>query len=133
MIRSNGLTLVEILIAIVILAVGVIGAMLMQTTGLRATRTSQVMQDLNADARSQLDLMRLRLSSESWNSPTTSGCDIRGTSNCSVEIRPCLVAGGQLDCRVASASEPAAHAVRVTVSQLENEVVLDTIILRSVD
>lgn len=133
MTRRNGLTLVEILIAILILAVGVIGAMLMQTTGLRATRTAQVMQDLNADARSQLDLMRLRLASEIWTSPTSTGCDIRGTSTCSVEIRPCLVAAGTLDCQVASTSDPAAHAVRVMVSQSENELVLDSIVLRSGD
>ena len=124
MTRRNGLTLVEILIAILILAVGVIGAMLMQTTGLRATRTSQVMQDLNADARSQLDLMRLRLANEVWATPMTGGCDIAGTSACSIEIRPCVVAAGELDCNVASATDPAAHAVTVRVSRQDQELEL---------
>lgn len=133
MIRQGGLTLVEILIAILILAVGVLGAMYMQTTGLRATRTSQVIQDLNADARSQLDLMRLRLARETWTTQTTGGCNIPGASDCSVTIRPCTVASGQLNCNASSVSEPAAYHVTVTVSTESDELELDTIVLWSED
>ncbi len=133
MIRPQGLTLVEVLIAILILAVGVLGAMLMQTTGLRATRTSQVVQSLNSDARSQIDLMRLRLATEVWTQPMTGGCDITGSSTCSVEIRPCIVTGGQLDCNGSSVSQPAAHAVTVNVSQQEHSLELSTIVLAAGD
>lgn len=133
MIRNRGLTLVEILVAILILAVGVLGAMYMQTTGLQATRTSQVIQALNADARSQLDLMRLRLARETWTAQTTGGCNISGASECSVTIQPCTVSSGQLDCSLATVSDPAAYHVTVTVRAEGDQLELDSVVLRSED
>ena len=57
--RDAGLTLLEVIIATLILAVGVIGAAALQSTGLQASRTASIIQQLDADARSVSDRIRL--------------------------------------------------------------------------
>lgn len=126
---AAGLTLVEILVAITILAVGVIGAMTMQSTGLQATRTSEVSQRLNAAARAEIAVMRLRLGSEHWTASGTTGCTTSGAGDCSVAVSLCRADGATLDCSSTS-SEPDAWAVRVTVREDGHEVKLDDIVLR---
>ena len=128
--NRRGLSLVEVLVAVLILAVGVLGAAALQASGLRATRTSQVMQDLDAEARSAINALRVRYAAETVTVPGIHDCGPGFLNDCSYEIRPCVLSGGQLDCTVSSAAEPDAQAIIVTVSQLEHEVSLSTIVGR---
>lgn len=124
-----GLTLVELLVAITVLAVGVLSAMALQTTGLKATRTSETSQQLNAAARSEVAVMRVRLGSEDWRKGGTTGCSGTSVADCLVRVTPCRVAGTTLDCSGSASGEPDAYAVRVTVSENDQEAVLNDVIL----
>lgn len=123
-----GLTLVEVVIALLILVVGVLAVAGLQASGLNATRTAQAMQRLNTTARSEVDVWRSAAMTNE--APLTRSCATTGTG-CVVEIRPCVVTGARdLDCGVASAAVQAAHAVTVTVTDDEREVVLRTVVMR---
>lgn len=126
-----GLTLVEVVIAVLILAIGMLGAAALQGSGLNATRTSQEIQELNAEARSELDARRLQLTTTTFSNHTTGACLVTGDFACTVEIRPCRVIGASLDCSaaVAPVPAPAAHAVTVTISTGQNDVTLQTVVL----
>lgn len=126
---TAGLTLVELLVAITVLAIGVLGAMALQTTGLKATRTSETGQRLNAAARSEVAVMRVRLGSEDWRKGGTTGCSGTRVADCLVRVTPCQVAGTALDCSGAVAGEPDAYAVRVTVRENDQAAVLNDVVL----
>ena len=123
-----GLTLVEVLIAVLILGVGVLGAAALQANGLRATQTAQVMQDLDAEARSAVNALRVRYASEVVTVPGFHDCGPGYLNECNFEVRPCVMSGGQLDCTVSSAAEPDAQAIVVTVARLDRELSLSTVV-----
>ncbi len=123
---SSGLTLVEVVIALLVLAIGVLGAVGLQASGLTATRTSQEMQRLNAAARSELDV--LRGAPMPYTSFQTRSCPTLA-EGCTVEIRPCAVVGSDLDCGRGSVAEPAAHAITLVVSEGERSVTLNTVVV----
>ena len=127
---AAGFSLVEILVAITILAVGIIGAMTMQTTGLQATRSSEVTQRLNEDARSEIRVMRLRLGSETWKEAGETGCTASRAGDCKAAVTLCSTTGTDLVCADSITGAPDAFAVRVTVREDGHEVILDDIVLR---
>ncbi len=55
---SQGLTLIEVLIAIVVLAVGVLAAASMQTSALSASNRARVAQELTNTARTEMERQR---------------------------------------------------------------------------
>ena len=129
MMSQRGLTLIEILVAVMILVVGVLGAAAMQANGLRATRTAQIIQNLDADARSATQLLRQRFAFETAGSTEPSSCGA-GLENCTVVVRPCSLNSGQLNCTSSGVSDPVAQAIEVTVTSGEHEVTLNSIVLR---
>lgn len=111
-----------------ILAVGVLAAVGLQASALSATRTAEAVKTLNATARSELDTVRGRILDQA--APVTQTC-VGDAAGCSVEIRPCRVdGGGTLDCTLGTVAEPTAHAVIITASDGERDVVLRTVVLR---
>lgn len=111
--RQLGLTLVEVMIAVVILTVGVLAAAGMQTSGLQATRVSKAVQELNSTASTEMDVWRGSYLSST--TPEKRVCLTTGGA-CEVEVLPCALSGSSLDCTRASVSTPVAHVVTVRVS-----------------
>lgn len=128
MIRSTGLTLVEVMIAVLVLGVGVLAAAGLQTSALQATRSAQATQQLASIARSELDVARGTRYGQT--EPETNACTTRPTG-CHVDVAPCTVSGGgSLDCTLALVATPDAHLVTVTVAADTRSVRVQTVVLR---
>lgn len=110
-----GLTLIEVMIAVVILAVGVIAAAGMQTSGLQATRVAKAVQELNSAATTELDVWRGSYLSST--TPEKRVCLTVG-DDCHVEVLPCVLSASSLDCTRASVTSPVAHVVTVHVTHV---------------
>lgn len=128
--RQQGLTLLEVVIAVAILAVGVLAAAGLQANGLRASRAAQQIQALNAEARSELDVWRVRLASETRTEPTSGTC-MTGSQGCSVTLTPCLLVAGTLDCDRGTVSDPDAQSVTVQVTHADRSVTLRSVVYGS--
>ena len=102
-----GLTLIEVLIAIVVLAVGVLAAASMQTTALRASSDAKAIQDVTEFAEREIELLRqFELSSGSKD------CS-KLPYNCNAVIRGCQLSGNSLTC---AGTGTDAHQITVTVT-----------------
>lgn len=124
---AAALTVLEVVIALSILAVGVLGAAGLQATALRATRSAQELQVINAYATSQLEAWRgLRLAQTS---PDVADCSSE-TLACMVEVRPCVPTAGGLACDVGAVPNPAAHAVAVIVSSGNHKLMLQSVVTK---
>ena len=118
--RSAGLTLVEVLVAIVVLAVGVLALAQLQAASLRNTALADAINQTTRLVRGELEWQR-----QTAVSPDVTDCEVAlgglpaGFSDCSVEILPCALAfteggGGQLVC----AEDAAPSTYRVTVTAI---------------
>ncbi len=124
---NRGLTLVEILVAVMILGVGVLAAAAMQANGLRATQTAQVMQELDAEARSAMAEARTTFRQRHDTTPNTSDCG----PGCQLEARPCVLSAGVMNCTVSSTPDPVAYALLVRVTRGDNAVELSSVVERA--
>ena len=123
-----GLTLIEVMIALLILTVGVLAAAGMQATALGATRTAEVVQTLNAAARRELETARGRTIDATL--PTALACG-SGAAGCGLEVRPCLIdSAGALDFPLSLVADPVAHAITVTATNGARSVALRTVVMR---
>lgn len=122
-----GLTLIEVVIALLILVVAVLAVSGLQASSLRATRTSQIVQDLNGTARAELEAWRA--SSISYTSIANPSCALEPGEGCSVEVRPCAFSSNELDCGAGTVTHPVAHAVTVTVERDDASVTLGTLVM----
>lgn len=125
--RQAGLTLIEVMVSLVVLTIGVIGAMAIQGTSLRASSVAKEIQELNAAARSELDVWRARLESSVYDGPQSGSC-MAGADGCTVEISPCVVTGITLRCDQGTVASPAAQAVTVSVTRGERTVTLNSVV-----
>jgi Tfp pilus assembly protein PilV len=117
--HTSGLGLVEVLIAIVILAVGVLAASGLQTSALKGTRTAKISQTLSNLAQSELQLQQGFV--RSVDDPTKgetcrSTSSAEGFSCSSVNIYPCELSSGALTCKDGSVSNPVAWQITVVVA-----------------
>ena len=99
----------------------------LQASGLQASRTARALQNKNADARSELEVWRGAYLP--YLTPTSRSCTTTA-AGCTVEIRPCVVAGQDLKCDRPSVTAAAAHAVTVTVEEEGRVIALTTVVLR---
>lgn len=118
---SAGLTLLEVLIAIVVLAVGVLMAASMQTTALRASSDATAIQGVTKLAENEIALRRqINLATSPGNSTTCRSMSPVPTGyTCQAVIRPCQLTGtassAALSCST-SVLNPVADQATVTVS-----------------
>lgn len=119
---TAGLTLVEVLVALVVLAVGVFAMVGLQGTSLTANRTARLVQELNAAARSELDV---------WKASAPPGADIQTRSctlhahgsinvdECTVRFKYCQAdgVGRSLSCTAHKPARTDAYLVEVDVSK----------------
>lgn len=102
-----GLTLIEVLIAIVVLAVGVLAAAAMQTTALRASSDAKAIQDVTEFAEREIELLR-----QSEPSPGTKDCS-KSPYTCTAVVRACQLSSSNLTC---AGTGTDAHQITVTVT-----------------
>lgn len=124
---STGLTLIEVLIAIVILAVGVLAAAAMQTTALRASNDAQAIQGVTKTAEAEIEFRRqIDLTATAGQQPTCKTAVATGYT-CVVSVVPCSLSAGALSCSSGALSSVADQAT-VTVNGPRSK----TITLRTV-
>jgi len=133
-----GFTLLEVLIAIVLVSVGVIMVISMQTTALAGSRSAKENEQATTIARTEMEFQRARSVRAAV---TNQNCgSVSGTSafTCRVTITPCAytaaaTGAGTFACS-ATASTPVADTVAVTVSWLDkgktNSVALHSLVRR---
>ncbi|MDZ7703901.1 MAG: type II secretion system protein [Trueperaceae bacterium] len=88
--HQQGFTLVELMVAIVILAIVALGAAFLQVNALRASNETRITREMREEARSELEAQR-RLSPV-WRttvSETSSGCLTIDQGTCTVTLYPC--------------------------------------------
>lgn len=136
MIRGSheGITLVEIMIAVAIIAIIVLVIAGMQGTALRANTQAQRLQTATSLAEGELELQRQRPPA----ARLRARCEIDrvGLSNfagytCVVSAYPCRYSNNILSCQANGVSDPVAYQVIVEVSGPANTVVtLQTVVAR---
>jgi len=121
-----GLTLLEVLVATLLLGVGVLAVARLQVTGLHASRTARILQQLNTAAVAEMDAWR---GSKITTAETERVSCATHTGGCSVEIRPCSMSGPDLVCGEGPVSEVDAYAITVTVEADGRSVELRSVVL----
>lgn len=112
---ETGLTLIEVLIAIVILAVGVLAAATMQTTALRASNDARAIQGVTKTAEAEIEFRRqIDLTATAGQEPTCKTTVATGYT-CVVSVVPCSLSAAALSCS-SGVSSPVADQATVTVN-----------------
>lgn len=115
---SGGLTLIEVLVALAVVAIGLIAVAGMQTTGLRGTRSATETQVMSNIAHSELQLQRVfdRHVSGAVTEETCRSGGYGEQYECRVNIYPCELSSAALDCRnTTQVKNVVAHQVVVQV------------------
>lgn len=118
MTSRHGLTLVEVMIALFILAVGVLAAFGMQANSLRGTRAAELSQTLANMGESELQLQR-QFERHVTSPVTGESCrSIIGSAgfSCEVDVYPCSLVSGALTCSKTSVTDAVARQVTVRLS-----------------
>lgn len=133
---SQGLTLIEVLIAIVILAVGVLAAASMQTSALSASNRARVVQELTNTARTEMERQREFVRSGTSAAAASPTCLSTAPSGytCTVTVAPCRITTAttppSLSCSTGT-NTVVADQVTVSVSRPQTTAVtLRTVIAR---
>lgn len=122
-----GLTLIEVMISVAVLAVGVLAAAGLQVSGLQGSRVANQVQALHAEARNELAAWRANLSTATYTEPAVGTC-LTESQRCSIEVRPCAWLAGDLDCTQQNVATPVAQVLQVTVADGDQAVSLRTIV-----
>jgi prepilin-type N-terminal cleavage/methylation domain-containing protein len=108
--HQSGMTLVEVLLALLLFGVGALAIAGLQVTGLRASQTARAVQQLNAIATTELDAWRgTRIT---FTEAHTGSCATRA-AGCTVRILPCTTSIDELACSSRPAGPITAYAVTV--------------------
>lgn len=115
--RSDGLTLIEVVIAIAVLAIGVLAAFAMQVSALQGTRAATINQEMSNIAQSELELQRAfaRTISGPGAGLTCRTAFEQPAYTCSVTVRACSFTAGALACGGSVTGTPAAWQITVSV------------------
>lgn len=94
--RSRGFSLVEVLVAMVVLAIGVLGVAQLQASSLRASAKGEAIQDVTGIARAELEA-RLQMGLSPLSSQNC-GTRVPDNYDCRVKVDRCAIVGGSLTC-----------------------------------
>lgn len=123
----------EVVVALLILVVGILGAVALQSNALVGTRTAANVQDLTNVAQGELELRArdtsiLTASASTGLSCLTQTSKTFADAQCSVAVFPCSYASNALVCSSGTVADPPAHEVRVTASSGGRSVILSTVV-----
>lgn len=95
----RGLTLVEVIIAIAVLAIGILAALALQSNALRASSTARAIQEVTKIADAELVVRR--------QGGTGTGCLTAAPAGytCTLVVQPCQVVSGAFSCGSGSAAQ----------------------------
>jgi len=113
----HGISIVEILVAIVFLAVGALAALGLQVSALRGSGTAESIQTLTRIAESEL-LFRRGVEKAGAELVDAEACRVLvpGGLTCAVVITPCELSAGAPSCGAVSVTDAVAFEVTVTTS-----------------
>ncbi len=118
--NKQGISLIEVVVAVAIFVIGMLGSVLLQANALRATNKAKIIEEIVDIASAQLELERQKDLS-SVNAAST-GVTCNGTVSseysCSFSVMPCRYASGQLSCVSETMTDKVAHFIEVTVASL---------------
>jgi hypothetical protein len=109
--------LVEVMIAVSVLAIGVLAVFLLQASALRGSRSATITQEMSNIAQSELQLQR-EFSRHVMAPVSGESCRSVGTLvgfTCHVDVYPCDLASGTITCRNSSVTTAVARQVTVVV------------------
>lgn len=113
-VKWRGLSLVEVLVALVVLAVGVLGAAQLQASSLRASSAGERIQDATVIARAELEH---RLQMVLTPNPSANClASIPEEYDCTVVVRRCTIVGGALTCSGVDESDALGFEIAVTAT-----------------
>lgn len=130
---SAGLTLLELLVAIVVLAIGVLAAASMQTSALSASNRSRIAQEVTNTARTEAERQRQFVRFGTAPAPPSPVClsSVPSGYTCTVTVAPCRIVSGALTCMTTATGPVVADQVTISVSRPQNSpVLLRTVIAR---
>lgn len=134
---SPGFTLLEVLVAIVVLAVGVLAAASMQTTALSASNRSRIAQEMTNTARTEAERQRQFARPGTASAEASPAClsTVPTGYTCTVVVVPCRIVSGsnplRLSCATTETGPVVADQVTVSVSRPQTAPVsLRTVIAR---
>jgi len=127
---ARGISIVEILVAIVFLAVGALAALGLQVSALRGSGTAESIQTLTRIAESELLYRRgVEKAGASLANAATCRVFVPDGFTCAVDIAPCALASGAANCSGVAATDAVAHQVTVTTTSARGqEVVLTSLV-----
>lgn len=130
--RSDGLTLVEVLIAIVILTVGIFALAQLQAASLRATATAEAINSTTRFVRGELE--RQRQSAVAPVFGETCSADLpEGITSCVVDVEKCYLrfeeaGGSDLVCGYGESIHPTAYRISVSATgPMDQQLTLDAL------
>ncbi len=109
---SAGLTLLEVIVALVVLVVGVLLAATMQTSALRASSEAAATQGVTKFAEAEIELRRQLDLSTAASKAATCITSVTSGYTCQVQVRACQLSGSSLSCTGTGSD---ADQVKVTV------------------
>lgn len=124
---ARGISIVEILVAIVFLAVGALAALGLQVSALRGSGTAESIQTLTRIAESELLYRRgVDEAGALLANPGTCRVFVPAGFTCAVDVTPCALASGAAYCDGVAAADAVAHEVTVTTGSARGQQVVLT-------
>ena len=112
----------EVMISIVIFAIGMLAASALQLTTLQVNRNAEEIKELTNIASAEIELKRKKHRDNVWDPTEGQTCNSftqNPTPNysCSVAVQPCLFDSNKFECKTSQVPDPAAHLIVVTASK----------------
>lgn len=126
---KQGLSLIEVVVALSLFAVGILGSTLLQASSLKISNDAQTTRVLTELASAQLSLQR-QVNRSNVNQSSTGGTckgSIPDKYHCSLTIKPCIFDSGELRCTTETQIDKVAHYIEVNVSYDEINLKLATL------
>lgn len=128
-----GFTLTEVMIAIMIFAIGILAASALQFNTLRVNKQAETIKELTQLATSELELKRQYHRSNVYDASAGQNCDSLSSGSsytCTAAVTPCSFSGSAFSCSgTTTAATTDAHQVSVTVTDGgTNSVTLSTLV-----
>jgi len=127
---NKGLTLLELLIAVSMTAISVLGVAALQGSGLQASSQAKQVQSVTRFAEAELERQRQSVHSASSAQTDTCLSGLPGHLSCTVHTYPCTYSSSTLSCfnGTVDASELVAHQINVEVRGTKTNLELQTVV-----
>jgi type IV pilus assembly protein PilV len=129
--QRDGLTIIEVIVALLILTLGVLGAFALQASALQGTRAAITSQGLATAARTEI-LLQSQFRRTIATPIVGESCRTPGQSSlytCSIAVYPCTGSATTVTCTNSNVTGLVAHQVRVTVTAADGRSVnLSTVV-----